>query len=79
MASAAKKDKAAGAATEGLRVVSRPATFRRAGYNFSAEPRVLPLSELTEEQVTLIEGETNLVATRVKIEPEAPAEQALKA
>jgi hypothetical protein len=66
----AKKDKAAGAATEGLRVVSRPATFRRAGINFSAEPRVIPLSELTDEQVAQIEGEINLVATRVPIEPE---------
>lgn len=76
MATAAKKDKAAGAATEGLRVVSRPATFRRAGYNFSAEPRVIPLSELSEEQVALIEGETNLVATRVEIKPDTPAEKA---
>jgi hypothetical protein len=33
---------------------------------------VVPLSELTEEQIALIEGDTNLVSQRVDIEtPEA--------
>lgn len=63
----AKTKKAAGAATEGLKVTSRPATFRRAGHSFSAEPRVIPLSELTEEQVSQIEGDPSLVSQRVEI------------
>jgi hypothetical protein len=67
------KKKAAGAATEGLKVTSRPPTFRRAGYAFSAEPRVIPLSELSEEQLALIEADTSLVSQRVAIEVDAAA------
>ncbi len=64
----AGKDKAAGAANKGLKVTSRPASFRRAGHTFTAEARVIPLSELTEEQVELIEKDPNLVSQRVDIE-----------
>lgn len=64
----AGKDKAAGAANKGLKVTSRPASFRRAGHTFTAEARVIPLSELTEEQVDLIEKDPNLVSQRVDIE-----------
>lgn len=71
MATAAAKKKAAGGADKGLKVTSRPATFRRAGYNFSSEARVIPLSELTEEQYEQITHETSLVAQLVDIEPEA--------
>lgn len=73
MATQKAKAKAAGAATEGLKVTSRPATFRRGGYTFSAEARVIPLSELTEEQVEQIEGDANLVCQRVTIEEPAAA------
>lgn len=68
-----KKDKPAGGAGEGLKVTSRPATFRRAGYQFSAEARVIPLSDLTEEQVEQITQDPNLVSQIVKIE--TPAEK----
>ena len=69
----AKNDKKpAGAATQGLKVTARPASFRRAGYTFTGEARVIPLSDLNEEQVALIEGDANLVSQRVDIE--APAE-----
>lgn len=64
----AGKDKAAGAANKGLKVTARPASFRRAGHTFTAEARVIPLSELTEEQVDLIEKDPNLVSQRVDIE-----------
>ena len=64
----AGKDKAAGAANKGLKVTSRPASFRRAGHTFTAEARVIPLSELTEEQVDLIEKDPNLVSQLVDIE-----------
>ena len=70
-----QKKKAAGAATEGLKVTSRPASFRRAGHTFSSEARVIPLSELSEEQVEQIESDPNLVAQRVAIEPELSADK----
>lgn len=69
------KSKAAGGADKGLKVTSRPATFRRAGHNFSSEARVIPLSELTEDQVELIMNETSLVAQLVDIAPEPKAKE----
>jgi hypothetical protein len=67
----AKQVKAAGPETKGLKVTARPASFRRAGYSFGSEPRVIALSDLTQEQVEQLEGDTNLVCQRVDIE--APA------
>lgn len=71
MATAAKS-KAAGPATKGLKVVSRPASFRRGGHTFTADPTVIPLDQLTEEQVQQITGDKNLVVQEVDIE--SPAE-----
>lgn len=62
------KDKPAGPATKGARIVSRPPTFRRAGLVFTAEARVIPLSELTENQLEQLANEPNLVVTQVDIE-----------
>lgn len=70
----ASRTKAAGGADRGLKVTSRPATFRRAGYTFSSEARVIPLDQLTEEQYDQITTETMLVAQEVDIEPEQQAE-----
>lgn len=67
MATAPKK-KSAGAADKGLKVTSRPASFRRGGYTFSGEARVIPLSELTEEQAAAIVEDPNLVTQLVDIE-----------
>lgn len=72
MATAKKNQKPAGEATKGIKVTSRPATFRRAGFTFSAEATVIPLSDLSEEQLAQIESESNLVSQRVDIE--APAD-----
>ena len=69
---AGKQTKAAGAADKGLKVTSRPATFRRAGFAFSGEARVIPLSDLTDEQVELIESDPMLVSQRVDIEVAPP-------
>jgi hypothetical protein len=67
-----KNAKNVGPADKGLKVTARPSSFRRAGFTFTSEARVVPLSELTEEQIALIEGDTNLVSQRVDIEtPEA--------
>lgn len=64
----ASKPKAAGPATQGLRIVSRPAGgFRRAGINFSAEGSTVPLSELTADQVEAIKAEPQLVVVDVDI------------
>lgn len=65
----AKKPTAAGPADKGLKVTSRPASFRRAGHTFTGEARVIPMSELTQEQLTQIEGDSNLVSQQVDISP----------
>lgn len=77
MATAAKS-KAAGPATKGLKVVSRPASFRRGGHTFTAEPTVIPLDQLTEEQLEQITGDKNLVVQEVDIEPPAEDKPAKK-
>lgn len=74
MATTKPKPKAAGPATKGLRIVARPPTFRRAGYTFTAEAQTIPLSDLSAEQVELLQGEVNLVVSEVDIP--APAEPA---
>lgn len=64
---------AAGPATRGLKVVSRRPSFCRAGRQFTGEPTVIPLSELTEDQVDALKAEPMLVVQEVDIEPEAEA------
>lgn len=54
-----------------LRVVARPPTFRRAGFEFGPEPVTLRLADLTPAQIEAIETEPELVCTRVFI-PEVP-------
>lgn len=69
---ATTKPKSAGPATKGLKVVSRRESgFRRCGRNFSAEGTVVPLSELTDEEVETLKAERALVVVEVDIE--APA------
>lgn len=55
-----------------LRVVSKSATFRRAGYQFTAEPTDIPVEDLTKAQRSAIEGDPQLVAFLVD-EPEEKA------
>lgn len=50
-----------------LRVVARPPTFRRAGFEFGPEPVTLRLADLTGAQIDAIEAESELVCTRVFI------------
>lgn len=58
-----------------LRVVSKAASFRRAGFQFSAEPIEIPLADLTKEQRTAIENDSSLVSYEVEIDmPEATDE-----
>lgn len=51
----------------GVRVVSRPASFRRAGYEFTGEPKEIPLTDLSDEQLQLLWGEKNLVVVDCQI------------
>ena len=67
----AKKSKQAGSADKGLKVTARPASFRRGGFTFTGEARVIALSELTEEQMDQITSDPNLVCQTVDIEPAA--------
>ena len=62
-----KQQQAAGPATVGLQVVSSRQGFRRAGYAFGREPRVIPLAELTPEQVEAITADPVLSAVEVEI------------
>lgn len=64
---------AAGPANVGLQVVSSSDGFRRAGFAFGREPRVLALADLTPEQVDAIKAEPMLAVVEVEI-PAAEAE-----
>lgn len=79
MATSSKRQQAqrpaAGPANVGLQVVSSREGFRRAGYAFGREPRVIPLAELTAEQVEAIKDEPMLAAVEVEIPPSAEGEQ----
>lgn len=71
-----KKDGAGAAGgTQALRVVARRDSFRRAGYAFSAEPRTIPLAELTKEQINMLRNDPLLVVMDVELpeEPGTPA------
>jgi len=66
---ATRNPKTAGPATQGLKIVSRPASFCRAGRQFTSDPTIIPLSELTPDQAEALKAEPNLVVTEVDIEP----------
>ncbi|WP_423197446.1 hypothetical protein DFLDMN_001063 [Cupriavidus sp. H19C3] len=50
-----------------LRVVSRTDRFRRAGHEFGAEPKIIPVESLSEDQLTALKGESNLVVVEVEV------------
>lgn len=76
MATTVKKELAAGPADKGLKVTSRPPSFRRGGFAFSGEASIIPLSELTKEQAESIKADTNLVCQLVDIKPEKDGDKA---
>lgn len=61
----------AGPNTKGLKIVSRPASFMRCGRQFTAEPTIIPLSELTPDEVARLTAEPALVVTEVDIGAQA--------
>lgn len=47
--------------TKKLQVVARTEGFRRAGFVFGAEPKILIVDELKEEQIAALKTEPNLI------------------
>ncbi len=64
----ATSESKSGETVPGLRVVSRPDQFRRAGITFTSNAVDIKLSDLTPEQVEAIRGERNLVVLDCLIE-----------
>jgi hypothetical protein len=69
MATRKPQTPAAGPADRGLQIVSRPASFWRCGRQFSAEPTVIALSELSEDEVATLKAEPMLAVAEVAIGP----------
>lgn len=67
----AKNQQTPSGKTAALRVVSKSpmGAFRRAGYTFTAEPTVIPLAELSAEQVQAIRATALLDVTETETEP----------
>jgi hypothetical protein len=57
-----------------IQVVCATPGFRRGGQAWGPEPRVLPVSQFTEEQLEQIRAEPRLVVLDTVIEPEAQAD-----
>jgi hypothetical protein len=64
---ATKKPAAAGAATKGIKVVCAAASYYRGGIQFSKEPKVVSLADLSEEQLAEIKGDPDLAVVEVDI------------
>jgi hypothetical protein len=60
----------AGPSDKGIKVTARPASFRRAGFTFTAEPQVIRADQISEEQLQQLMTEPNLVVQPVHVEPE---------
>jgi len=67
--------KPGGPAGKGLKVVPKREGWRRAGYAFTGEGRVIPYEELTTGQVEQLKGDSQLVVTEVDL-PKAEADKA---
>lgn len=66
-----KAPKAAGPATAGLKITSRSENgFRRCGRAFGPDGTVVPMSELTEDEVETLKAERQLVVVEVEIKAE---------
>lgn len=51
-----------------LRVVARTDSFRRAGFQFSAEPKDIPMDTLSKQQLAAIVADGLLVATEIEVD-----------
>jgi hypothetical protein len=59
-----------------LHVVAKTPSFWRCGRQFGPTPTVIPISELTDEELERLKAETMLVA--VEVEVEDPPKKKLK-
>ena len=50
-----------------LSITSRPDSFRRAGYVFTQEPTIIPMDELSDEQVEQLKSESKLVVSETTV------------
>jgi hypothetical protein len=66
--------KPAGSADKGLKIVARKDSFRRCGRVFGAEPTVISLADLSEDDVTTLKDEPQLVVVECDMPVEAGAE-----
>lgn len=64
----AAANKAAPKKVKALKVLCSQEGFRRAGFVFGAEPRILPLTTLKKEQVAQIKAEPKLVCVEVDVD-----------
>lgn len=62
-----------------LRVISKRDSFRRAGYQFSAEPTDIPITDLSKDQRAAIDDDPSLVAYETDIDIPDDAAAAAKA
>lgn len=53
-----------------LRVVARTESFRRAGFQFSADPKDIPMDTLSKQQLAAIVADRTLVATEIEVDEE---------
>lgn len=51
-----------------LRVVARTDSFRRAGFQFSANPKDIPMDALSKVQLAAIVADGALVATEIEVD-----------
>ncbi len=54
-----------------LEIASSKQGFRRAGYSFGVEPVVIPLTDLSKEQINMLENEPLLAVSKIKIKADA--------
>lgn len=50
-----------------LQVIARADSFRRAGFEFTAEPKFLDPKDLTEDQIKALKEEPRLVVVEVDV------------
>lgn len=62
-----------------LKVKSKKEGFRRAGFSFGSEEKIIPLTELSKGQIEALKGESNLLVSEVEIDDEKKPDGGKKA
>ena len=69
----AKDTKKAGEAAKGIEVIAKTEVFYRAGRQWGQNPTVVPLAELTEDELQELRDEPMLIVRDVDIKAEGEA------